>query len=141
LEGGDIFVAQLSSAGTPLWSRAVGDSNSQQVSDLAISSTGDILLAGSFAGTISFDATPQSSTGFEESYLVKLNSTGTTLWARRDGALGGYVIGPTIALQPPTKRIIQIATTGGPPGPGLGLGLGPMTWFGNADVVIGRFLP
>jgi outer membrane protein assembly factor BamB len=50
----DIFVAKLDANGEHLWSNRFGDSSDQFGASIAVDSAGNVLLTGSFTGSVSF---------------------------------------------------------------------------------------
>jgi hypothetical protein len=71
--------------GGPLWSVVAGDGADQRANALAHDSTDNVLLAGSFGGTIDLGAGPLSSAGQNDVLLGKLNAAGAILWAKSFG--------------------------------------------------------
>ncbi|WP_437674630.1 MopE-related protein [Sorangium sp. So ce131] len=68
----DVCLVKLDPGGNLLASGCYGDASSQTVSDLAVSAGGSAVLAGSFAGTLTFgSATLVSETG-QDAFLVKV---------------------------------------------------------------------
>ncbi|MEP7119854.1 MAG: hypothetical protein ABJE95_03045 [Byssovorax sp.] len=91
-EGGmDVFVAQTSSKGDPIWHTSFHGVNDDIVSSLAVDSMGSIYAAGAFAGTTHFDAvditTTKTTTGPADVdlYLAKLTSQGKHAWMKQYG--------------------------------------------------------
>lgn len=66
-----MFVAKLSPAGDPLWSRAVGEVGALRP-DIATDGAGNVLVAGSFKGTIDFGNAPLTSAGDDDVFVAKL---------------------------------------------------------------------
>lgn len=84
----DVFLAKWSAGGFPLWARRFGGTGSERVSGLALDSTGQVLLAGSFSGTIDFGGLSLTSGGgTEEVFLLKSDRVGGALWARKASGL------------------------------------------------------
>jgi hypothetical protein len=70
-----------------LWSERFGDSRDQYVYAVAIDSSGNIYVAGAFAGSIDFgaDGGAVAATGGLDAFVAKLDSTGHGLWSRSFG--------------------------------------------------------
>lgn len=89
----DAFVAKLSSAGTFVWARGVGGSSSDSALDLALDSSGNVYTCGQFALTVDFDpgagTANMTSTGFGDFYVLKLDSSGSYVWAKQFGGTSG----------------------------------------------------
>ncbi len=86
----DIFVSKLDSSGNFVWARSLGGTGSDGAGDIAVDSSGNVIVVGSFTGTADFD--PGSGTfnltsaGDADVFVSKLDSSGNFVWAR---ALGG----------------------------------------------------
>ena len=99
--GLDIFVAKLdANNGKPVWAQRIGAAGTSQdlPHDIAVDSSGNVLVMGLFEGTVSFGSTSAfdlTSAGNEDIFVAKLNSSGTFLWSvkvggsNRDGNSGG----------------------------------------------------
>jgi hypothetical protein len=81
----DAFVAKLDGAGNHLFSKRFGDSSSQSTEGVAVNSAGEVLVTGSFAGTIALGGPTLSSVGNNDVFVAKLNSTGDHIWSHRYG--------------------------------------------------------
>ncbi|KYF82998.1 hypothetical protein BE11_05375 [Sorangium cellulosum] len=115
----DIFVAKLDADGEHLWSKRFGDAALQRAYGVAVDGAGDIVLSGTFQGSVDFGAGPLvSSGGFEpnspdsvtwggNAFVTKLNPEGELLWAKRLGQDG-----PQTALDVATTVGGEIAITG-----------------------------
>lgn len=68
----DILVLELEADGTLLHARRFGDSADQRVSALELDSRGDIILAGSFDGTLDFGSGPLSSSEGRDLFVARL---------------------------------------------------------------------
>jgi hypothetical protein len=82
----DIFIAQFTSDGDHVWSKSFGDAENQDVSEITVDHDGNIVLKGSFLGTLDFGGGPMISMGAPDSYdeyVVKLTSKGDYLWSKR----------------------------------------------------------
>jgi hypothetical protein len=87
LSGNDMFVAKLSSSGTCSWSRNGGnDANLKFGTFVAADSTGNILVTGSFAGTLNLGKGVLASAGSTDFYLAKFDAAGGLSWSRRAGS-------------------------------------------------------
>lgn len=80
----DIFLVKLDADGEPIWARGFGGAHSDSARGLALDSTGNIYLTGSFQNEISFGdaATRLTSSGGTAVYLAKFTSSGAHLWSR-----------------------------------------------------------
>jgi hypothetical protein len=78
----DLFVAQLTPKGEPLWAKGLyGDTAFDYAGDIAVDPSGNIVVTGSFAGHMSFDAdTMTSPDNVDSLFMAKLTSAGKALW-------------------------------------------------------------
>jgi len=91
-EGTDAYVVKFSSSGTYAWARQFGGSHylSRTVGrDVAVDASGNVHITGYFTRTADFNfgagTANLTSAGFEDTYVVKLNTSGTYVWARQFG--------------------------------------------------------
>ena len=68
-----------------VWSVAFGDAANQVVSDVAMDGAGNIVAVGRFQGSVDFGGHVLTSAGGEDLFVVKLDSSGGLLWAKRFG--------------------------------------------------------
>ncbi|HZU35789.1 MAG TPA: SBBP repeat-containing protein, partial [Gemmataceae bacterium] len=85
----DGFVAKLGADGTLQWAKntAAGSGITEAVA-IALDKNGNIYTTGRFAGTGTFGKYSLTSQGGYDGFVTKLNSSGTTLWARDLGTSG-----------------------------------------------------
>lgn len=81
----DIFLLKLDAAGATLWSKRYGDASSQTSMALAIDPVGNLLIGGSFYGTLDMGSGAMPTAGGTDAFLAKINSMGMTLWAKSYG--------------------------------------------------------
>jgi len=79
--GDDLFVTRLSSAGVFQWARRGGGSSTDHGLGVAVDSSGNALVSGSFVGSATFGSTTLTSAGSQDAFLAKLNSAGVFKWA------------------------------------------------------------
>ena len=98
-----IFLMKYDKNGTLQWSKTLNPSTSTAIKDealgLDIDADGNVLLAGNFSGTnVGFDwgtgKLQLSSNGTEaaDGFVMKMNSAGNVLWAKRLGGAGADLI-------------------------------------------------
>jgi len=69
-----------------VWSKAYGGGfGLQTVTDIAVTPDGDLVVVGSFAGTIDFGGQPMASTGSSDIFVAKLKANGDHVWSKRFG--------------------------------------------------------
>jgi hypothetical protein len=107
----DIFISRLDSSGNFIWARRMGGSGGDFGTSIALDVSGNILSSGFFNGVSDFDPGPGTfnlaSSGSNDIFVSKLDSSGNFTWAR---AMGGaqYDQGSSIT----TDAIGNIFTTG-----------------------------
>ncbi len=82
-----LFITQFGSTGSVRWSRALPLSGSSPVG-LAVTDGGGLLVAASFSGTVQVGEQSLSSAGDSDIALLRLDSNGQPLWAKRFGGTG-----------------------------------------------------
>lgn len=76
-------------AGTTLWATQVGAAGSERVSDVAVAPTGDVYIAGTFDGDLTFGGRLLVNQGSNDIFIAKLSGTdGSVLWVRELGGSG-----------------------------------------------------
>lgn len=84
--GQDLFVAKLDSNGAHLWSKKFGDEDNQLGFSIGTDASNNVLVAGSFAGTLDMGGGElQSAGGLYDVFLAKLDPNGAHLWSHRFG--------------------------------------------------------
>ena len=58
LSNQDVFIVKLNSAGSLVWAKHVGGTNSDNVSGISADGNGNVYIAGSFEDTVDFDPGP-----------------------------------------------------------------------------------
>jgi len=86
----DMYIAKMDATGGFLWAKSFGGPEDDWVEDLAIDNTGNLFIAGSFAGvadlnphpTQSFDLTSE---GNLDAFILKLDASGNFIWVKQQG--------------------------------------------------------
>lgn len=102
----DLYLAKLDGDGQMLWAKRFGSSGAQQGQALATDRQNNILIVGSFSGTLDFGSgSSLTSAGSTDTFIAKLTPNGDCLWAR---ALGGGVvdIGYSLAVDANAEVIV-----------------------------------
>jgi hypothetical protein len=81
----DIFLAKFDSGAHILWSKRFGDASAQQSYGIAVDTTDNVLISGSFAGSVDFGTGPLASAGDSDIFLAKFDATGSALIGKRLG--------------------------------------------------------
>ena len=96
--GDDVFVASLDSAGHASWSGRTGSTGAQRGEAVAFAPNGDVLIAGTFTGLISFGGAELATNTPSSGFVARFDATGHALWSRQiDGgsvSLHGLAVGP-----------------------------------------------
>ena len=79
----DVFIAKLTSAGAHIWSKKFGDAADQRCDEIALDSLGNVILAGSFEGSVNFGGGALASAGDLDLYLAKFDAGGAHQWRDR----------------------------------------------------------
>lgn len=98
-EGNDVVASSSASAagvrprpaGAALWQRtfvASGTGGGARVAGVATDRDGNVVVAGSFTGTVSFGGEPLVGAGENDVFVAKLDRTGKHLWSKRFGGPG-----------------------------------------------------
>lgn len=95
----DIVLAKYSSAGVHQWSEKLSGTGNGTANSVAIDSSGNIFLAGSFANSVDFGGGALVSAGGQDMFLAKYSTLGAFAWAHRFGSTSddiayGTVIDP-----------------------------------------------
>ncbi len=85
---GNTFAAKYDPSGNLLWAQQMGGGSPNFGPEIAASNDGSVYIVGSFTGSNDFGATVLTSVGSDDAYLVKLDSNGSFVWARRFGGMG-----------------------------------------------------
>lgn len=85
----DVFAVKLNSSGELIWAKQFRGLGYDEVRDIAVDGAGNVVITGSFEDTADFDPGPGTanltSAGGYEAYVVKLDSGGNLVWAKRLG--------------------------------------------------------
>lgn len=89
LGGSDAFLAKYDSNGSLLWAQSMGGASSDRATSLAADAHGDLYVAGYYgSGGMAFSTTNLPSSGGNDGFIAKFDSTGNLLWANRFGGSG-----------------------------------------------------
>lgn len=84
----DLFLVKVDPNGQHLFSRRFGGSAEEHVYDLAVDSTGAVIITGATRGSVDFGGGPLCGAGGSDAFLVKLDSAGSHLWSQCFGTMG-----------------------------------------------------
>ncbi|MCF7792989.1 MAG: T9SS type A sorting domain-containing protein [Candidatus Cloacimonetes bacterium] len=78
----DIFITKLDNNGNWIWAVSAGGEGNDIGESIAVDSENDVYITGSFWETISFGDTNFISSGADDFFVSKLNSSGEWIWAQ-----------------------------------------------------------
>lgn len=88
----DVFINKLNSSGNFVWTKRLGGISYEQGSSISIDNAGNIYTTGYFNGTTDFDPNIPvynlTTTGSNEIFITKLDSSGSLIWAKSLGGTG-----------------------------------------------------
>jgi hypothetical protein len=95
-----MFVASYDDDGEHLWSKTFGGAGGyENVHEIKVHPSGDLIIAGLFRGTMDLGA-PISSEGFDDGFVARIGPSGEHRWTRRFGGpwgdnLDAIAVGPS----------------------------------------------
>jgi hypothetical protein len=91
--GFDAFVAKFSATGSHVWSKRFGGDSADYGYSVAAGANGEIVIGGSFRGTIDFGSGPMSNGGsYSDGFLARLSSsTGVASWSKQLAGSAGAI--------------------------------------------------
>jgi len=81
----DIFILKLNSSGTFQWVNIFGGTSTDVGQGIAVDSSDNSYITGSFLGTVDFGGGNVTSAGSDDIFVLKLNSSGTFQWVSTFG--------------------------------------------------------
>lgn len=133
----DIFVAKLNANGTHLWSKRFGDAAPhQRTFDIASDEWGNVIVSGSFDGTVDFGGGPLTSAGAGDIFVVKFGADGNHLWSKNFGDAGIHQTAGSVAVD----AWGNVIATGWFQG-AVNFGGGWLTSAGSYDAFVAKFDP
>ncbi len=115
--GADVLLVELGPDGEPLWARSYGDPEDQSASDAVVDGEGNMIVVGTFAGTLDLEASapvlevvphdpqqpapgtsPMRAAGAADAFVAKLDHVGNLLWSTHLGHAGTTTQGRAVAL-------------------------------------------
>jgi hypothetical protein len=84
--GSDVFVVKYDAGGNVLWARCGGGYPQVETRSIAVDSSGNSYVTGSFTGdTLTFGSYVLSNAGGSDVFLVKYDAGGNVMWAKSEG--------------------------------------------------------
>ena len=82
----DAYVVKYDVNGAVIWLKQFGGTSADRGIDLAIGPDQNIVVTGSFFGSVTFGSTTLTSTSnSKDIFIVKMDGAGNVLWARKEG--------------------------------------------------------
>jgi hypothetical protein len=132
----DLFLVKLAGAtGGHLWSRGYGDNKDQLAGGIDVDSTGAVVVIGSFDGTVNFGGGALTATDADDTFVLKLSTTGAHVWSRKYGASSDQD-GLGIALDAQDNLLLSGEFAGQ-----IDFGCGSMASAGSDDVFVAKLPP
>jgi hypothetical protein len=134
----NIFVAKYNSAGTYQWAKTYGSSSGGTNNNpyaVAVDSSSNIAVTGSFQNTIDFGTGPIAASGFStDAFAFKLSAAaGATVWARGMSSSTNEN-GRGVAFDPNGNTIVDGFFTGA-----VDFGCGALTSAGGDDIFVAKY--
>jgi len=89
--GRAVFVSKSDSAGNFIWAKAMTGNTGGQANSMVLDVSGNVYVCGYFEGTMDFDPGAAllnlTSNGEYDIFVVKLDSSGTCIWAKSSGGI------------------------------------------------------
>jgi hypothetical protein len=131
----DIFVAKFSPDGSHVWSKRFGNSTSQDLAYVAIDASGNVIITGSFYGSVDFGGGDLTSAGSNDIFVAKFSPDGSHVWSKRFGS-GGPQSGLGISTDGSGNVVVAGRFTGT-----VDFGGGALSSAGGDDVFVAKFTP
>jgi len=106
--GDDAFLRKYSPVGTVLWTRQIGTTSNDQAWCVATDSLGNVFIAGRTGGSLA-----AGSLGFDDIFLIKLNTNGVIVWQRQFGTASGDNVSANCLVVDSTGAAIVVGQTPG----------------------------
>lgn len=85
----DIYIQKLNSDGEFIWAKSLGGTSNDHAYSISSDSYGNVYITGAFRGIVDFDPSAEiynlSSNGWDDIYIMMLDSDGDFVWAKSMG--------------------------------------------------------
>lgn len=81
----DLFLVKIGADGAHQWSTSFGGANFEREGGIAADASGNVVVTGSFPGTINFGGGPLTSQGNYDVFVAKFAASGAHQWSKRFG--------------------------------------------------------
>lgn len=93
----DVFIAKLGSNGIWTWAKSAGGSGPDYAYGVALDSSDNVYIVGSFTSYAVFGSASMTSTGTLDAFVSRLDGSGNWIWSRQAGQTG-YTYGRTLDI-------------------------------------------
>jgi PKD repeat protein len=133
--GRDVFVAKYAAAdGQHLWSKRLGSTSIDEGCGLAVDGSGEVVVTGSFIGTVDFGGGPISTPNAgSDAFVVKYSNLGVHRWSKRLGSTNGDS-GEAVAIDGSGNVTVTGAFQGA-----VDFGGGSLTSAGSFDIFVAQY--
>lgn len=133
----DIWLAKLSPVGTPVWSKRFGGDGDDDVGDVVVDGSGNIVLTGKLTAAIDFGgAALESVDASWDIYLAKLNSIGGHLWSHQYGDAEAQ-LGVSLGMSQGSGEIALTSMSAGT----IQFGATSLVSMGGYDLLVTKLAP
>jgi hypothetical protein len=126
----DAFLVKLDSNGAFVWSKSFGGLHGQSGDGVAFDNGGNLVLTGTFDGTVDFGGGPLSSLNDYNIFVAKLDSGGNHIWSQGFGGTGDQAA-QFLAFDASDDVLVTGVNWGT-----VDFGGGPLTTAGNGDIFV-----
>ena len=118
----DVFIAKYMPNGAHLWSQRFGGTNSEGGWTIGVDGGGNVVVTGSFAGTVNLGGGPLVGPGTKNIFVARYDSDGSHQWSQAFGSATNVTENNAVAVDGPGNIVIT------------GLFVGAID-FGGGDVI------
>ena len=130
----DLYVVKFDPSGSHMWSQRFGDDQVQELFAAALDNSGNIVIVGSFRGTLDFGGGVLTTAGGRDIYVAKLDPDGVHLWSKRFGDSSDFQEARGVAIDEAGNVIVSGEFQGT-----VDFGGAPLTSAGNRDIFLAKF--
>jgi hypothetical protein len=87
----DIYIVKFDANGAHQWSQGFGSTQADVGYGIDVDGSGNVVVTGSFQGTVNFGGGGLTSLGSLEIFLAKYDASGAHQWSKRLGSTGGEI--------------------------------------------------
>jgi hypothetical protein len=139
----DLFVSKLDSNGDYVWAHRIGGTSFDEALGVAVDSAGNVFTTGLYQGTVDFNPGAEVNNlpgeAFSEStFILKLDSNGDYVWARRTGGTGSGFSTPQDIAMDSTGNVLTTGYFSGTIDFNPGAGVNNLTTAGKRDIFVSK---